>query len=172
MHDSANLKSAVGHFSDQLDVPDTGSASQCVGISLRSGVIRSSDRNREINHRGPAVMTERHYSDGAARYELTEQDLAIATLVGRYIEGRGRAPRRASKTTLPAMPRCTPSAGPASVDGLAPPLRRGQGAPHHCRGDLARRVRATDPGIGVVDRCDPARETLPLDEGSRPLDLG
>jgi hypothetical protein len=33
-------------------------------------------------------MTERHYSDGAERYELTEQDLAIATLVGRYIERR------------------------------------------------------------------------------------
>jgi hypothetical protein len=120
-------------------------------------------------------MTERHYSDGAERYELTEQDLAIATLVGRYIEGRGRAPRRASKTTLPrhaeVHTQCRSRVGPRT-DGLATPLRRSQGAPHHGRGDLARRVRATDPGIGVVDRCDPARETLPLDEGSRPLDLG
>jgi hypothetical protein len=33
-------------------------------------------------------MTERHYPDPPERAELTEQDLAIATLVGRYIERR------------------------------------------------------------------------------------
>ena len=40
-------------------------------------------------------MSERHDPDPAERDELTEQDLAIATLVGRYIERReqGAAPR-------------------------------------------------------------------------------
>lgn len=33
-------------------------------------------------------MTEHHDPDPAERPELTEQDLAIATLVGRYIERR------------------------------------------------------------------------------------
>ena len=33
-------------------------------------------------------MIERHHADPAHRAELTEQDLAIATLVGRYIERR------------------------------------------------------------------------------------
>ena len=33
-------------------------------------------------------MTERHHHDPAERTELTEQDLAIATLVGRYVERR------------------------------------------------------------------------------------
>jgi hypothetical protein len=39
-------------------------------------------------------MSERDYPDPAERAELTEQDLAIATLVGRYIERRehGGAP--------------------------------------------------------------------------------
>ena len=39
-------------------------------------------------------MSERHDADPAERDELTEQDLAIATLVGRYIERReaGRPP--------------------------------------------------------------------------------
>ena len=38
--------------------------------------------------RGGAAMIERHHPDPAERAELTEQDLAIATLVGRYIERR------------------------------------------------------------------------------------
>jgi hypothetical protein len=40
-------------------------------------------------------MIERHHPDPANRPELTEQDLAIATLVGRYIERReaGQPPR-------------------------------------------------------------------------------
>jgi hypothetical protein len=40
-------------------------------------------------------MSERHDPDPAERDELTEQDLAVATLVGRYIERReqGAAPR-------------------------------------------------------------------------------
>jgi hypothetical protein len=40
-------------------------------------------------------MSERHDPDPAERHELTEQDLAIATLVGRYIERReqGAPPR-------------------------------------------------------------------------------
>jgi hypothetical protein len=40
-------------------------------------------------------MSERHDRDPADPAELTEQDLAIATLVGRYIERReqGAAPR-------------------------------------------------------------------------------
>ena len=40
-------------------------------------------------------MSERHDPDSAERVELSEQDLAIATLVGRYIERReqGAAPR-------------------------------------------------------------------------------
>jgi hypothetical protein len=33
-------------------------------------------------------MIEHHHAGPAARTELTEQDLAIATLVGRYIERR------------------------------------------------------------------------------------
>jgi hypothetical protein len=33
-------------------------------------------------------MIDRHHPDPAERGELTEQDLAIATLVGRYIERR------------------------------------------------------------------------------------
>jgi hypothetical protein len=39
-------------------------------------------------------MSEPHNPDPAERVELTEQDLAIATLVGRYIERReqGAAP--------------------------------------------------------------------------------
>ena len=39
-------------------------------------------------------MIDRHHPDPADRAELTEQDLAIATLVGRYIERReaGRPP--------------------------------------------------------------------------------
>jgi hypothetical protein len=39
-------------------------------------------------------MIDRHHPDSAERAELTEQDLAIATLVGRYIERReaGRPP--------------------------------------------------------------------------------
>lgn len=36
-------------------------------------------------------MTEPHHPDPAERAELTERDLAIATLVGRYIERRDRA---------------------------------------------------------------------------------
>jgi hypothetical protein len=35
-------------------------------------------------------MTELHYTDRAERYEVTVQDFAIATLVGRYIERRGQ----------------------------------------------------------------------------------
>jgi hypothetical protein len=40
-------------------------------------------------------MIDRHHPDPADRAELTEQDLAIATLVGRYIERReaGHPPR-------------------------------------------------------------------------------
>ena len=40
-------------------------------------------------------MTDRHHPDSADRAELTEQDLAVATLVGRYIERRdsGQPPR-------------------------------------------------------------------------------
>jgi hypothetical protein len=39
-------------------------------------------------------MSERHHPDPAERDELTELDLAIATLVGRYVERReaGRPP--------------------------------------------------------------------------------
>ena len=33
-------------------------------------------------------MTDRFYPDPADRLELTEKDLAIATLVGRYVERR------------------------------------------------------------------------------------
>ena len=40
-------------------------------------------------------MIDRHHPDPALRGELTEQDLAIATLVGRYVERReaGQPPR-------------------------------------------------------------------------------
>ena len=40
-------------------------------------------------------MIKRHHPDPADRPQLTEQDLAIATLVGRYIERReaGQPPR-------------------------------------------------------------------------------
>ena len=39
-------------------------------------------------------MIDRHHPDPADRAELTEQDLVVATLVGRYIERRetGRPP--------------------------------------------------------------------------------
>jgi hypothetical protein len=39
-------------------------------------------------------MNDRHHPDPVERAELTEEDLAIATLVGRYIERRetGRPP--------------------------------------------------------------------------------
>ena len=41
-------------------------------------------------------MIDTHHPDPADRAELTEQDLAIATLVGRYIERReARQPPRA-----------------------------------------------------------------------------
>ncbi len=33
-------------------------------------------------------MTDRHHPDPTGREQLTEQDLAIATLVGRYVERR------------------------------------------------------------------------------------
>ena len=33
-------------------------------------------------------MTDRHHADPTERERLTEQDLAIATLVGRYVERR------------------------------------------------------------------------------------
>ncbi len=33
-------------------------------------------------------MTDRDYADRAERDQLTEQDLAVATLVGRYVERR------------------------------------------------------------------------------------
>jgi hypothetical protein len=33
-------------------------------------------------------MTDRHHPDATERAELTEQDLAVATLVGRYVERR------------------------------------------------------------------------------------
>ena len=35
-------------------------------------------------------MTDRHHPDPTEREQLTEQDLAIATLVGRYVERRER----------------------------------------------------------------------------------
>ena len=38
--------------------------------------------------REAAAMIDRHHPDPAERDELTEQDLAIATLVGRYVERR------------------------------------------------------------------------------------
>jgi hypothetical protein len=40
-------------------------------------------------------MIDRHHPDSADRAELTERDLAVASLVGRYIERRetGQAPR-------------------------------------------------------------------------------
>jgi hypothetical protein len=40
-------------------------------------------------------MIERHHPDRDERAELTEQDLAVATLVGRYVERReaGHSPR-------------------------------------------------------------------------------
>jgi hypothetical protein len=40
-------------------------------------------------------MTEHHSPDAGERRQLTEQDLAIATLVGRYVERRDKAFRRA-----------------------------------------------------------------------------
>ena len=59
-------------------------------------------------------MTEPHYADGPERYELTEQDLAIATLVGRYIERRaqGVPPRVYDLLTVAAH------FGDAAVDDL------------------------------------------------------
>ncbi|MGH2968055.1 MAG: hypothetical protein ACRDK0_03150 [Solirubrobacteraceae bacterium] len=39
-------------------------------------------------------MTERHHPDPGERAALTEQDLAIATLVGRYLERREQCASR------------------------------------------------------------------------------
>jgi hypothetical protein len=59
-------------------------------------------------------MTEAYCNDLAERYELTEPDLAIATLVGRYIERRaqGVPPRVHDLLTVAAH------FGDAAVDDL------------------------------------------------------
>jgi hypothetical protein len=59
-------------------------------------------------------MSERHNPDPAERDELSEQDLAIATLVGRYIERReqGAAPRVHDLLSVAA------EFGDAAVDAL------------------------------------------------------
>lgn len=46
-------------------------------------------------------MTDRSYRDPAERLELSEKDLAVATLVGRYIERREHHATRASTTCSP-----------------------------------------------------------------------
>ena len=59
-------------------------------------------------------MIERHHPDPADRAELTEQDLAIAALVGRYIE------RREAGQTLCIHDLCAVAAefGDTAVDAL------------------------------------------------------
>ena len=59
-------------------------------------------------------MIDRHHPDPAHQAELTEQDLAIATLVGRYIERRdsGQPPRTHDLFALAA------EFGDAAVDAL------------------------------------------------------
>jgi hypothetical protein len=59
-------------------------------------------------------MTERRHSNPAERHQLTEQDLAIATLVGRYVERReqGVPPRAQDLLALAA------EFGAAAVDDL------------------------------------------------------
>ena len=59
-------------------------------------------------------MIDRHHPDPVERAELTEQDLAIATLVGRYIERReaGRPPNVHDLFALAA------EFGDAAVDAL------------------------------------------------------
>ena len=59
-------------------------------------------------------MTERHDPDPAEQPELTEQDLAVATLVGRYIERR-EAGRPLATSDLIAM---AAEFGDAAVDAL------------------------------------------------------
>ena len=59
-------------------------------------------------------MIKRHHPDPADRAELTDQDLAIATLVGRYIERRetGQPPRAHDLFTVAA------EFGDTAVDSL------------------------------------------------------
>jgi hypothetical protein len=49
-------------------------------------------------------MIDRHHPDPAELSELTEQDLAIAALVGRYVERREHTRRRACTTCSPQPP--------------------------------------------------------------------
>ena len=73
-------------------------------------------------------MIDRHHDDPAAQVELSEQDLAVAALVGRYIERRehhetpcvhdllaaaaefGDSAVDVLRTCSPAMRRCAPTA--------------------------------------------------------------
>jgi hypothetical protein len=87
-------------------------------------------------------MSERHDPDPAEREVLTEQDLAIATLVGRYIERRdqGTAPRVHDLLSVAA------EFGDAAVDELRAVLALLRGdARHRERRRLTGRP-ATDGG--------------------------
>lgn len=59
-------------------------------------------------------MTERRYSDPGERHEPSEQDLAIATLVGRYVERREQGVPRRVGDLLPVAAEF----GDAAVDDL------------------------------------------------------
>jgi hypothetical protein len=61
-------------------------------------------------------MTEAYCNDLAERYELTEPDLAIATLVGRYIERRAQGvPPRVHDLLLSPPSSATPGSTTAHV---------------------------------------------------------
>ena len=59
-------------------------------------------------------MIERHHSDPAERAELTEQDLAVATLVGRYVERREAGQPPCAHDLLAVAAEC----GDHAVDAL------------------------------------------------------
>ena len=78
-----------------------------------------------------------------------------------------------STTIRPAIPRCRPSSGPRRLDPeeLAAPVAAQQPLPDQRRRDLARRVRAADVGVAIVDRDDLAVERA-VDLNAGALGLG
>ena len=59
-------------------------------------------------------MTDRHHAGPVERDELTEQDLAIATLTGRYVERRERGDAPSAHDLLAVAAEF----GASAVDGL------------------------------------------------------
>ena len=78
----AELEAIVADYLEQAAIWDVIPAAGCAALLAEA--------------REPRTMIDRHHFDPAERAELSEPDLAIATLVGRYVErreGRRDAPR-------------------------------------------------------------------------------